>query len=246
MGGGVGLSIHGHFRIATENTLFAMPETGIGFFPDVGGSYFLSRLSGALGTYLALTGHRLKGEDAVTAGVATHYVPSSSLPELEAQLSKINSKSTELVNNTIQNFAKPVYKETASFAIHKKVIDEVFSLNTVEEILEALERHKSEFTSEIINTLLKMSPSSLKVTLRQMREGKKLDFKSCFVMEYKLSQGFMENHDFFEGVRAQLVDKDRKPKWNPIKLEDVTGSMVDSYFQNPATLTLQEHNHSKL
>lgn len=245
MGGGVGLSVHGQFRIATENTLFAMPETGIGFFPDVGGSYFLPRLSGALGTYLALTGQRLKGEDVVAAGVATHYVPSGSLPELEEQLSKITSKNTELVNKTIQNFSKQVDKERASFAAHSKIIDEVFSLNKVEDIIKALSNQKSDFATETINTLLKMSPSSLKVTLRQMREGKKLDFKSCFVMEYKLSQGFMEHPDFFEGVRAQLIDKDRKPKWQPSKLEEVSDELVNNYFTNSSTVTLQEHSQSK-
>jgi len=246
MGGGVGLSVHGQFRIATENTLFAMPETGIGFFPDVGGSYFLPRLPGSLGTYLALTGYRLKGEDVVTAGVATHYVPSHLLPALELQLSKINSKNPELVNRTILQFAKTIDRDISNIITHKKLIDQIFSLESVEAILTALSQNKSEFATETINTLLKMSPTSLKVTLRQMKEGKKLDFKSCLIMEYKLSQAFMENNDFCEGVRAQLVDKDRQPKWSPPKLEEVTQTLVDSYFKNSSTLTLPEHTLSKV
>ncbi|KXJ18578.1 3-hydroxyisobutyryl-CoA hydrolase, mitochondrial [Exaiptasia diaphana] len=186
MGGGVGLSVHGHFRVATEKTLFAMPETAIGLFPDVGGGHALPRLEGCLGTFLALTGHRLKGIDVKHAGVATHFVTLDKLSELEESLHGLSD----------------------------------FKLRTVKGLLD-------DFDSKTIN---KMSPSSCKVTLRQLQNGGTMNLAECLQMEYRLSQRFMENEDFYEGIRAVLIDKDNSPTWSPNSLDKVSDEKVDSYF----------------
>uniref|UniRef100_A0A6B2L847 3-hydroxyisobutyryl-CoA hydrolase n=1 Tax=Arcella intermedia TaxID=1963864 RepID=A0A6B2L847_9EUKA len=242
MGGGVGLSVHGKFRIATEHTLFAMPETGIGFFPDVGGSYFLPRLNGALGNYLALTGHRLKGVDTVVAGIATHYVPSRSLEALQTELSKLKTRDAFEVSMTISKFIERVHPEKSKLVKEKELIDRIFSLNTVEEIMDALSHEKSHFGTENLHILQAMSPTSLKVTLKLMQIGKSLSFAECLNLEYHLSQVFMKNKDFYEGVRAQLIDKDRKPKWNPSTLAEVKDQDVDQYFTGEYKFHLDSHD----
>uniref|UniRef100_A0A8C0IRD5 3-hydroxyisobutyryl-CoA hydrolase n=1 Tax=Chelonoidis abingdonii TaxID=106734 RepID=A0A8C0IRD5_CHEAB len=188
MGGGVGLSVHGHFRVATEKTVFAMPETAIGLFPDVGGGYFLPRLPGKIGYYLALTGFRLKGRDSQKAGIATHFVESEKLPALEKDLIALKSPSKENVADVLNSY-------------HMK-------------------------------TLNKMSPTSLKMTLRQLREGASMNLQDVLIMEYRLSQACMNGHDFYEGVRAVLIDKDQVPKWKPATLEEVTDEFVDNCFKS--------------
>jgi len=240
MGGGVGLSVHGHFRVATENAVFAMPETGIGFFPDVGGSYFLPRLKGAFGTFLALTGHRLKGPEIVEIGVATHFVKSDVLENLEKKLSELPTKDISKIREVLQQFSSPLPSpvDTSEVFMNENFIHKVFSLPSVEEIVRALEKEKSPFASKILDTLNKMSSTSLKVTHKQMIVGKNLDFQNCFDLEYKLCQAFMAGSDFYEGVRALLVDKTKDPKWNPPTLIQVSAETVESYFKFPVTLKL--------
>ncbi|XP_046392539.1 3-hydroxyisobutyryl-CoA hydrolase, mitochondrial [Ischnura elegans] len=230
MGGGVGLSVHGQYRVATEKTLFAMPEMAIGLFPDVGGSYFLPRLGGKLGLYLALTGHRLKGLDVLRAGIATHFVESSSLQQLENEL--LDSK------NPVQEVPKILSKYTSkcdngqpfSLSQHMQTINKCFSAPSVEEILILLEKEGTQWAKEILNTLNKMSPTSMKVALKQLEEGSVKSLQECLSMEYRLTQRFCQDHDFYEGVRAVLIDRDNTPKWKPATLEEVTTAKVNSYF----------------
>ncbi|KAJ8911962.1 hypothetical protein NQ315_012773 [Exocentrus adspersus] len=196
MGGGVGLSVHGQFRVATEKTLFAMPETQIGLFPDVGGSYFLPRLKGRLGWYLALTGYRLKGIDLLKAGIATHYCESNQLKDLEEAL--LNSSNEEDIKIILAKFNKTDKSEFSLKSVLEK-IDNCFSANTVEEILERLERDGSTWAEGTINLLKKMSPTSLKVTFKELQLGQKLNLQECLQMEYRLAFHCLENKDFFEG-----------------------------------------------
>uniref|UniRef100_A0A669ELJ7 3-hydroxyisobutyryl-CoA hydrolase n=1 Tax=Oreochromis niloticus TaxID=8128 RepID=A0A669ELJ7_ORENI len=207
MGGGVGLSVHGRFRVATEKTLFAMPETAIGLFPDVGGGYFLPRLQGKLGLFLALTGFRLKGRDVQRAGVATHFVESKKVPcALSVQLLLFSVSCPNSVR--------------------------LFSASSVEGIVKNLKTDGSEFAKKQTETLSKMSPTSLKITLKQLQAGASLSLQDVLVMEYRLSQACMRGYDFYEGVRAVLVDKDQNPKWNPSTLEEVSDQMVEQCFSS--------------
>ncbi|KAG8229678.1 hypothetical protein J437_LFUL010267 [Ladona fulva] len=232
MGGGVGLSVHGQYRVATEKTLFAMPETAIGLFPDVGGSYFLPRMGGKLGLYLALTGHRLKGIDVLRAGVATHYVDSSRLQDLEKDLVQSKNPESE-VPQILRKYTNEHDKgQPFSLQPHVEKINKYFSATSVEGIFQALEKDSSEWSQQTLKTLQKMSPTSMKVTLKQLEEGSTKNLQECLAMEYRLTQRFCADHDFYEGVRAVLVDKDNSPKWKPNKLEDVSSSKVSSFFEN--------------
>lgn len=224
MGGGVGLSVHAPFRIATERTVFAMPETTIGFFPDVGGSFFLSRLDGEVGTYLALTSERLKGIHTLHAGIASHYIHSSSLPDLEARLSELrfndNSTLVErnlIVDTTIEEFVTEFPQEqfqlTGSL---REAIDRNFRFTTVDEILHSLESETvhPEWAKKTIATIRERSPISVRVALRQLREGKNWNITETFQREFFMAARFMEKPDFVEGVTALLIEKNRKPTWS--------------------------------
>ncbi|KAM7153145.1 3-hydroxyisobutyryl-CoA hydrolase, mitochondrial isoform 1-T1 [Macrochelys suwanniensis] len=235
MGGGVGLSVHGHFRVATEKTLFAMPETAIGLFPDVGGGYFLPRLSGKIGYYLALTGFRLKGRDLQKAGIATHFVESEKLPALEEDLMALKSPSKENVADVLNSYhMKCKIDQEKQFVLdeHMDKINSLFSANSMEKIIQNLKQDGSPFALKQLETINKMSPTSLKMTLRQLREGASMTLQDVLTMEYRLSQACMSGHDFYEGVRAVLIDKDQVPKWKPATLEEVTDEFVDSCFKS--------------
>ncbi|HEY6335866.1 MAG TPA: enoyl-CoA hydratase/isomerase family protein [Alphaproteobacteria bacterium] len=226
MGGGVGLSVHGSHRVATERTLFAMPETGIGLFPDVGGSHFLPRLPGELGMYLGLTGVRLKVPDLIYAGIATHYVPSADLPHLLDALERADlSAGKSMVDRMIERFAKA--PDPAPLAEHRDAIDRCFAKDSVEAIVAALEAEATPWATGTLKTLSTKSPTSLKLTFRELREGRQLDFEAAMTMEYRICQFCMEGHDFFEGVRAVIIDKDNAPKWDPPTLADVTPSAIE-------------------
>lgn len=236
MGGGFGLSMHAPFRIATEKTLFAMPETNIGYFPDVGGAFFLSRMDGQVGTFLGLTSDRLKGYDAFFAGIATHYVPSRRLDELQGRLSELKHPGNKddfynLINATIEDFAEdaPAGYEFALGGAKRETIDRCFAHNNVEDIIAALEADGSEFAKQTKDTLLQRSPSSLKVSLEAFRRAASLDIKSAFEMDLDLATSFAKRPDFPEGVTALLVDK-RKPNWSPATLQEVSESAVQDYF----------------
>jgi len=209
-----------------------MPETAIGLFPDVGGAWFLSRLSGKIGTYLALTGRPVHAGDCLALGIATHLVASSSLEELE----------TDLRSNTygIDPFSE-VQKRLEQFSISnsetpildlKTKIDSCFDANSVEEIISRLRRDKTKFSEETLEMLETKSPTSLKVTLEQLRRGAKAkDFGETLTMEFRMSQHFVRGNDFPEGVRALLVDKDQEPNWKPSLLVDVSSADVAGYFE---------------
>lgn len=227
MGGGVGLSVHGQYRVATERTMFAMPETAIALFPDVGGSYFLPRLSGKLGCYLALTGDRIKGSEVLKAGIATHFVDSKTLPQLEDELMKCQN--TDNINATLKKFSVDDGKQFGLAPFLDK-INHCFAADTVEGIYTRLEQDNSEWAHKTIKLLNKMSPTSMKVTLKQLEKGSKMTLLECLQMEYRMAVNTVNKKEFYEGVRALLVDKDQKPLWNPAKLTDVTDSIVDSHF----------------
>ncbi|CAF4816327.1 unnamed protein product [Pieris macdunnoughi] len=227
MGGGVGVSVHGRYRVATEKTVVAMPETKIGLFPDVGASYILPRLQVNLGMYLGLTGDRLKGKDVVKAGIATHFVSSKRLYELEKLLSRCTNDNEVL--SLLNKFHEP--SEEFSLADNIKHINYCFAASTVEEIIERLEKVQNDWSFKIIQTLRQMCPGSLKITLRALQRGAQLELPQCLKMEYRLACRATENHDFPEGVRALLIDKDNKPKWQHSSLSDVDDDYVEDYFK---------------
>lgn len=235
IGGGVGVSIHGRFRVATERTLFAMPETGLGLFPDVGGGYFLPRLQGKLGYFLALTGFRLKGREVHRAGIATHFVDSEKLHKLEEELLALKSPSAEDIAGVLESHqaqSKMDQDKSAVFEEHMDKINSCFSANSVEQIIENLRQDGSPFAIQQLKVINKMSPTSLKITLRQLMEGSSKTLPEVLTMEYRLSQACMEGHDFDEGVRAVLIDKDQSPKWNPASLKEVTNEDLNGYFKS--------------
>ena len=229
MGGGVGLSVHGSHRIATEHTVFAMPETGIGLFPDVGGTYFLPRLPGQLGLFLGLTGERLRAADCLYAGIATHYVESARLDDLVRALSEADLSSTAAVDAVIADFAGD--PGPAPLATRRRNIDLCFGAASIEAILSCLEAENTPWASERLARLAKASPTSLKLAFRQIREGAKLSFAEAMTLEYRLSQACMSGHDFPEGVRALLIDKDNAPKWQPASLAEVEDAAIEACFQ---------------
>lgn len=241
MGGGVGISVHGKYRIATENSLFAMPETNIGLFPDVGGTYFLPRLKGGIGAYIGLAGARLKADDLLYGGIATHYIKSESIPEMISELEKKSVEEFDTLGDcaasVLMSFHEDPGQNQSFLAQNRELIDQTFrGKETVEDIIIALENlgSESKFGKNTLDTLKKVSPTSLKVTLEGIKRGKDLpNIAECLRMEFRMSQAFMrEGSDFYEGIRALLVDKDNKPKWKPSKLEDVTDEFVESFFNN--------------
>ncbi|XP_076942840.1 3-hydroxyisobutyryl-CoA hydrolase 1-like [Bidens hawaiensis] len=239
MGGGAGVSIHGRFRVVTDNTVFAMPETALGLFPDVGASYYLTRLPGFFGEYVGLTGARLDGAEMLACGLATHFVPLEKLSLLEDALRKANMDDTNIVNNIIDGFSNknPKLKENSQY-FRLKTINRCFSRRTVEEIISALEKeadkNMDDWISWTIKSLKTASPTSLKISLRSIREGRLEGVGQCLTREYRMVCTVMQgkySRDFFEGCRALLIDKDKNPEWNPSKLEFVSKDMVDHYFE---------------
>jgi len=244
MGGGVGLSMHNKYKVATENTVFAMPETAIGFFCDVGGSHFLSRLKPGfeVGLYLALTGARLKGSDLVRAGVATHYIPSAKAQVLEEKITRAENE--QHIQHLLAELNEDDKANDANSELVKEgeAIRKCFGKESVEDIIVALEKDGSEWATNTRHALKKLSPTSLKVVFRQLHQGKLLPLNKCFEMEFRMSQHFMAGHDFFEGVRSVLVDKDRNPKWKPAHLDEVSDSVVEAYFK-PLPSAQELHLH---
>ncbi len=226
MGGGVGLSVHAPYRVATSKTLFAMPETGIGLLPDVGGSFFLPRLEGELGTFLALTGHRLKGSDCLHAGIATHACTDKEA--LKTDL--INAQNVEEVEAILEKHAEAFDEDSFSLEDKLPLIDECFKEHSVESILDNLRQVNDEWSLKTAALMEKMSPISMKITLKMLRLGKNLSLEDCLKMEYRLVRRCCEDSDFYEGVRALLVDKDNQPKWSPGKLDQVSDEIIDRYF----------------
>jgi enoyl-CoA hydratase len=226
MGGGVGLSIHGPFRIATERTQFAMPETGIGLIPDVGGTHALPRLPGEIGTWAALTGARLGPADCLYAGIATHYVPHEHLVALRTALTEDERE----VEDILPDFATD--PGPAVIEALRDGIDFHFAHDSVEEILASLDQGDDWALAQAA-TIRKMSPTSCKLTLAGLRAGRDADMEECLINEYRMVCEIRNGHDFFEGVRAQLIDKDRNPTWSPATLAGVSDEDVARHFEEP-------------
>ncbi len=224
MGGGVGISLPCKFRIATEATRFAMPETSIGLFPDVGGGWYLPRLPGRVGEFMALTGARLDGAECQYLGLATHYVPQASLPELIDRII-----TSPRLNGAIGNFA--VTPPDAKIADNMPAIARCFASYRLEEVLAALRADESDWAATELATLGTKSPLSCKVSLRLMEEGaERASFEDEMRAEYALAGRVVRTHDFHEGVRAVLIDKDNQPQWDPANPEEVDEEMLDVLF----------------
>ncbi len=225
MGGGVGVSVHGSHRVADETTTFAMPETGIGLFPDVGGSYFLPRITDGLemGLFLALTGTRLKAADAYWAGIATHFVPQANRLKLIERLAK-----GEAPDAAIAAEAGPL--PDTFMTDHREEIARIFNAPSVERVLERLEREGTDWARETAATIRSKSPTSTKLAFRQLHEGAKREFDDCMRMEFRMVNRVVAGHDFYEGVRATIIDKDNAPKWKPASLAEVSDAAIDAYF----------------
>jgi enoyl-CoA hydratase len=229
MGGGVGISVHGSHRVAGDKFRFAMPEVGIGFFPDVGATWFLPRLPGRLGTYCALTGERLDAPDAVAAGIATHRVPSPQFPRLIEALC-----CADPVDASLAAYAQS--PERGAAAARRSAIAALFEADQVEEILGALDAEgamqgpNAVFASVTAASMRTKSPTSLKLALAQMQRGATLDFAECMRTEFRIVSRVVRGHDFYEGVRAVIIDKDQAPHWQPAALAAVDTAEVERHF----------------
>lgn len=230
MGGGVGISAHGAHRIVTEKTKMAMPEVGLGFFPDVGGTWLLSRAPGEVGTYFALTGQPMSGADAVYTGAADVLIASADWPVLRDALANAPLQATSGdVRAIISRFA--AVDAQAPVAKHRERIDRAFAHGTMEEIVAALNSDGSDFAQATLKALSDKSPTALKVTLELLRRARgSKSLKECLVREYNSALAVFTSAEFVEGVRAAIIDKDRTPKWSPARLEDVSPDIVEKYF----------------
>ena len=232
MGGGVGVSVHGSHRIAGDRFAFAMPEVGIGFFPDVGATWLLPRLPGEIGTYGALTGERLRAADALAAGIATNRVASARFAELvEALCSAVS------VDAILAAFAEPEReKEQGPVMAHRTAIDRIFAAGSVEEILARLDAeaatasNDARWAGDVAATIRTKAPLSLKIALAQMRRGRNWSFEECMRAEFRVVSRVAYGHDFYEGIRAVIIDKDNRPRWRPPTLADATAESVERHF----------------
>ncbi|GAB3037565.1 3-hydroxyisobutyryl-CoA hydrolase [Mycobacterium bourgelatii] len=224
MGGGVGISAHANTRVVTDTAKVAMPEVGIGFIPDVGGTYLLSRAPGKLGLHAALTGAPFNGADAIALGFADHYVPHSDLDAFKASIAAVGVE-TALARHAIE-------PPPSELAAQREWIDECYSQDTVQDIITALKNHSAKAANDAADLIATRSPIALSVTLEAVRRAAKLEtLEDVLVQDYRVSSASLRSHDFVEGIRAQLVDKDRNPKWSPASLADVTVADVADYFK---------------
>jgi enoyl-CoA hydratase len=226
MGGGVGISLHGSHRIAGDRYLFAMPEVGIGFFPDVGATYALPRLDGGFGNFLALTGERVGAADAISSGLATHGVPSERMAELADALTRPGAIDDILAGFTLQRGPGPLHGERAMMA-------EAFTAATLPEVIQRLRQAAesgSGFAGKLLQTIAVKSPTSVAIAFEQMRRGGGLDFAEAMRTEYRIVSRIARGHDFYEGVRAVVIDKDQAPRWQPSTLDAVDPAAIAAYF----------------
>ena len=225
MGGGVGIALPCKYRVATENTRFAMPETGIGLFPDVGGGWYLSRLPGRVGQYLALTGARIDGAECLSLGLATHYLASESLAAVKAEIAADPQRASEILRE------RAVAAPPARLDAHRDDIDRLFASDRLEDIYADLAADGGEWALQQLAVLKTKSPQTMKVSLRLLRDGAKMaDFGAEMRQEYAVGAHVVQRHDFIEGVRAVIVDKDNAPKWNPATPEEVSDHLIDTIF----------------
>jgi enoyl-CoA hydratase len=242
MGGGVGLSAHSRHRVVTERTKLAMPEVGLGFFPDVGGTWLLSRAPGELGTYFGLTGQTMNGPDAIHARFADAVVPSAKLPALRDVLTQVRpSTMSSEVKVLIDGFATG--ETSGPVAAMQATIDAWFAHDRMEDIIAALKRDGSELAQAALKALSEKSPRGMVVTLQLLRLARRsASLEECLVREYRAALEVFRSDDFREGVRAAVIDKDRNPKWSPPRIEDVTPAMIAPYFAEigPDELTFDQ------
>lgn len=225
MGGGVGLAMPSGYRVATEKTTFAMPETGIGLFPDVGGGWFLPRMPGHIGLWLALTGARIKAADCELVGVATDFVESARIPELKAAIVADPAAVETILTEFEADAGRP------PIAAHQDEIDRIFGADSLEGILAALEAADTDWAREQLKVLAGKSPQTMKVAFRQLRlGGAAASFADNMAMEYRIGARVVQRHDFLEGVRAVIVEKDNAPRWQPATPEGVDDAMLDAIF----------------
>ncbi len=225
MGGGVGVSLPCRYRIATENTKFAMPETGIGLFPDVGAGWYLSRLPGRIGQYLALTGQRLDGGEAHALGLATHYLPADRVEEAKARI----LADPTAIDAALAALSAP--PPEARILADRAAIDRLFAADTLEDILAALDADGGEWATRQRATLDTKSPQAMKVSLRLLKDGAGMaSFADEMAHEYAVAARVVQRHDFTEGVRAVIVDKDNAPRWNPATPDGVSDHLIDQIF----------------
>lgn len=231
MGGGVGISVHGQYRVGSEKTMFAMPETGIGFFPDVGGGYFLPRLPKAIGYYCALTAERLGQSDCLWTGILTHAVPGERFAELEAALCEAQEAGPILDSFGVSHVGE------APIAAKADLIESCFGVESTQQIFENLSMLEAgegaEFAHKTLEVLSGRSPTSIEVAFRQLQKGAKLSMNDCMIMEYRIVSRILQGHDFYEGVRAVLIDKDHAPKWQPARMDELKTVDVEAHFMQP-------------
>lgn len=241
MGGGVGIASHGKHRIVTERTRLAMPETGIGYVPDVGATWLLPRAPGETGTWMALTGEVIGAADAIYTNLADVNVPSERLAPLVEALGELKGgASDEQVRAVIDRFA--VVPGESPLEAYRDLIDRVFRFDTVEEVVEALNREDDEFSIRTRDIIAKRSPTSLKLALRLIRRGRESSsLVECLEGEFTAGAEILRNHDFYEGVRAAIIDKDRNPKWSPATLEEVADTDLDRYFAARHPVLFPDH-----
>ncbi len=230
MGGGVGIALPCRWRVATENTRFAMPETGIGLFPDVGGGWFLARLPGRIGQFLALTGHRLDGAEAHALGLATHYLPAAALADAKAAIiADPRGADPQGIAGVLDRLS--VTPPAARLLEHRGAIDRLFASDTLEEVFAALEADAGAFAAEQLAILRTKSPQAMKVSLRLLYDGGLMQsFADEMAQEYAVASRVVQRHDFLEGVRAVIVDKDHAPRWQPATPDAVTEHVIDQIF----------------
>lgn len=231
MGGGVGISLHGSHRVGAEQMTFAMPETTIGFYPDVGGTYFLSRLQNHLGIYLGLTGNKIMVDDCLALGIVTHKIRLEKFPDIIAALAEHDfskDQADTAVTKLLNSFK--LQPQDGPLLANKDLINYLFDGATIESIITKLKDNHSPFAKDALKTLEQKSPTSLKVTLKALQLASKLDFDQSMQQEYTLTQHFLNRPDFPEGIRALLIDKDNQPQWQPPTLTKVSDELVLDYF----------------
>ena len=229
MGGGAGISVHGSHRIVTERTLFAMPECGIGLFPDIGASWFLNDCPGSIGVFLALTGARLRAADTIYAGIGDNYVPSEALEHLIEALAGAPAPSREDIDRIVSAHACAC--DEPPLAQERAAIDRCFSKSSVQAIVDSLAQEASHWARAQLETMSRLSPTSLHVAFRQLARGQDLKtFAEVMDMEFRLAAHFYAGHDFFEGVRALIIDKDQSPRWQPASLDEISRADVEAWF----------------
>ncbi|MEI9986925.1 MAG: enoyl-CoA hydratase/isomerase family protein [Aliidongia sp.] len=228
MGGGCGLSLHASHRVSTERTLLAMPETVLGLFPDVGATWFLNQLAGEMGLYLGLTGARIRANDLCALGMATHHAAASVMPTLIEALAAEERLDAAAIDAVLARFAAD--PGAPAVAAHRPRIDALFSGATIPKIVAALENAPEDWAAEALGVIRRASPTSLEVTLRQLRGGSMLSIEDVFRTEYRLAVRLTGSNDFREGVRAILIDKHGAPRWNPSRIEDVDPSAIEALF----------------